>query len=71
MENMVKDKVREKDVLDLGCGSGLFTDKLRSWGARPAGIGVSEQMVKVARKSFPDISSDIEDAEKLPYLMRY
>lgn len=67
MEGLVKDKVSGKDVLDLGCGSGLFTIKLLNWGAKPVGIDVSEEMVKVARKSFSEISFDVGDAEKLPY----
>lgn len=67
MEYLLKDKVKEKEVLDLGCGSGLFTIKLSDWGAKPIGIDVSEEMVGVARSSFPQLTFDVGDAEKLPY----
>jgi ubiquinone/menaquinone biosynthesis C-methylase UbiE len=37
-------------ILDLACGTGIFTRALRRWGAaRVVGVDISEEMVRVAR----------------------
>lgn len=67
MESLVSGKVKNKVALDLGCGSGLFTVKLSNWGAKPRGVDVAEEMIKIARSNFSNLSFDVGDAEKLQY----
>lgn len=39
-----------QSVLDLACGTGIFTRAIRRWGAaRVTGVDISEEMVRVAR----------------------
>lgn len=39
-----------KSVLDLGCGDGMSTRRLKSWGAaKVTGVDISEEMIKLAR----------------------
>ena len=42
--------VRDKDVLEVGCGGGQNAIVLAKWGARSAGLDVSEEQIKYARK---------------------
>lgn len=40
-----------RSVLDLACGTGIFTRTIRRWGAdRVVGVDISEDMVRVARE---------------------
>ncbi|MEU9708440.1 methyltransferase domain-containing protein [Streptomyces sp. NPDC047967] len=58
-------EVNGKPVLDLGCGTGLYTRRLARWGADPViGVDVSSGMLATARS--------IEDAQPLgvTYLRR-
>ena len=46
----VHDHIRDKRVLDLGCGSGHYTRRLLEWGASSVvGVDLSEGMVEEAR----------------------
>lgn len=67
MEELIKSKVVNKKVLDLGCGSGTFSNKLKNWGADVKGIDVSIEMIEEAKKAYSDIDFKVGDAEKLPY----
>ncbi len=42
-------------VVDVGCGSGALTEKLNSRGYNVLGIDDSEDMIKKARLSFPEL----------------
>ena len=41
--------VREKDVLEVGCGGGQNAIVLAKWGARSVGIDISKEQVRYAR----------------------
>ena len=57
MENLLRNTVRAKDVADLGCGSGIFTDLLRKWGAKNiVGVDFSKTLLAIAHKRYPNIS---------------
>jgi len=44
------DDLSGRSVLDLACGTGIFTRAIRRWGAaRVVGVDISEDMVRVAR----------------------
>ncbi|SDE32199.1 class I SAM-dependent DNA methyltransferase [Glycomyces harbinensis] len=44
-----------RPVLDVGCGPGYVTDRLRALGVRARGLDLSSEMVALARETFPDI----------------
>lgn len=51
-----------KLALDLGIGTGLFTQILRDKGFRVIGVDISEEMLKIARKrGFEVIKHDLND----------
>lgn len=55
------------DVLDVACGTGvLFPDYLKRNVGSLTGIDISSEMVKIARKKFPNVEvlcGDVEDAK--------
>lgn len=47
---------KSKNFLDLGCGTGKHAFYLRNKVNYISGVDISENMLKIARKNFPDIS---------------
>lgn len=69
MMNLIGD-LRDKQVIDIACGEGHFTRKLRLAGARSTtGIDLSERMIELARRQESNqplgIEYRIEDARAL------
>ena len=58
---------RGKNVLDVGCGTGRLIRLLKDRGAIVTGADVSEQMIKITAKKFPDIKVVSSDIENLPF----
>ncbi|MDD1783683.1 malonyl-ACP O-methyltransferase BioC [Enterovibrio sp. ZSDZ35] len=57
-----------KTVLDLGCGTGYFSEKLRDLGAHVVALDLSEQMLEQARQRCGDSVRYVSgDAENLPF----
>jgi SAM-dependent methyltransferase len=54
-------------VLDVGCGPGALTARLRSVGAEVTAIDPSPPFVDAVSKSFPDVDVRRGTAEELPY----
>ncbi|MCW5692750.1 MAG: class I SAM-dependent methyltransferase [Pseudolabrys sp.] len=54
-------------VADLGCGSGVFTDRLRRRGYACTGVDLSPKLVRIARENFPGIEFIEGDIEHLPF----
>ncbi len=54
-------------VLDLGSGPGNTANLLARTGATVTGIDFSPEMVRVARTTYPEITFEQADAERLPY----
>lgn len=48
------DPIKNKSILDYGCGSGIFCRFLREKDAIVTGVDISENMIKVARESQTD-----------------
>lgn len=47
----------DKDVLDLGCGSGILTKKIKNLGARSVtGLDLSDELIQIAKKENPDLN---------------
>ena len=53
LELLKAEKIRNGLVIDLGCGSGVFAEKLTHAGYDVLGIDISEAMLKMARKRAP------------------
>ena len=54
-------------VIDLGCGSGVFTDLLKKRGFDSVGVDLSPRLIAVARRSYPGVEFVEGDVEKLPF----
>ena len=47
----LKNHIKNKDVLDFGCGIGSITEKVISYGPRNiSGIDISDQSISIAKK---------------------
>ena len=57
-----------KKVLEIGCGTGLFTEKLSRAGAEITAVDLSEHLLEKARaRNLPRCSIEQADAHQLPY----
>jgi len=66
--------IKEKRILDLGCGQGYFSRKLTKQGAVVTGIDLSKNLIKIANqrnqeqeldiKYFVSDASDLKDLKK-------
>lgn len=48
--------VNQKKILDLGCGDGQFTQTLKTLGADPVGVDISDEMLAKASNRHADIT---------------
>lgn len=58
-------EVNGKRVLDAGCGTGYFTKKLHDRGARVVGVDLSDEMIALARASYPDFDFRVDSISRL------
>ena len=59
-----------RHALELGCGTGVFLERVAPCGARIRGIDLSEELLEKARARlarFPNVALDRGNAEELPY----
>ncbi|WP_027134717.1 class I SAM-dependent methyltransferase [Geminicoccus roseus] len=61
--------VAGQEVLDLGCGDGVLTERLQSMGARVLGVDGSPAMVAATRAR--GIPAEVADGHALPYADRF
>jgi len=54
-------------VVDLGCGSGVFTELLRQTGYAAVGLDISPKLVALGRVKYPGLDLIEGDAENLPF----
>ncbi|HLC55895.1 MAG TPA: methyltransferase domain-containing protein [Candidatus Nanoarchaeia archaeon] len=59
--------VKDKKILDLGCGTGIYAKVLTNKGAIIRCIDISEEMIKIAKKGNPKIEFKIGNMDNLPY----
>ena len=67
MNLILRNLVRNKKVVDLGCGSGILTKRLKYWGADVVGVDLSKNLIKIAEKENPNIKFYASDASKTPF----
>jgi SAM-dependent methyltransferase len=53
------------DVLDIGCGPGHVSERLRVLGLNPTGIDLSPGMIDVARRTYPAVPFRVGSMEQL------
>ncbi|MBI2823535.1 MAG: methyltransferase domain-containing protein [Planctomycetia bacterium] len=53
---------RGERILDLGCGTGHLTAQIAAAGAEVIGLDLSEEMVREARRNFPQLAFQTADA---------
>ena len=71
---LIKDRIDElikaNKILEIGCGTGEITKRLKD-SFDVEGIDNSENMIKLARKKFKDISFSILDMKDIEKIMEY
>lgn len=60
-------KYAQGKCLDIGFGSGIYTEYLRSLGYEVQGVDNQETFVQAASKKYPGIFFTVGDASKLPF----
>jgi SAM-dependent methyltransferase len=56
-----------QQVLDVGCGAGVFLSLVAERGAQPFGLDASEALIGLARRRVPSADLRVGDMEALPY----
>ena len=59
--------LRGKQVLDVGCGTGIYTKILKRRGADISGIDISKSMIEVAKREVSGVDFKVGSAYELPY----
>jgi SAM-dependent methyltransferase len=53
LDILARNKIRDGLIIDLGCGSGLWAERLLRAGYRVLGIDISGAMIRIARRRAP------------------
>ncbi len=68
ISSLLRDIVKNKKVLDLGCGSGIFSNEISTrWRAEVTGIDLSNGLIKIAEENYPKINFFVGNAQKTPF----
>lgn len=67
MDSVLEPIVKSKQILDLGCGTGLLTNKIRNWGGSVYGTDISDRMIEIARENYESIDFRVSDTSGLPF----
>jgi ubiquinone/menaquinone biosynthesis C-methylase UbiE len=69
---LFKNYLKEKDkVLDLGCGNGRWYQLIQKYNVDYVGVDSSEELIEIARESYPQVKFEIEEALYLPFSDNY
>ena len=64
---LVREAGNGLDVADVGCGTGRLAPYLSSQGLAPHGVDLSTEMVRAARRDYPEHPFQVADLRALPY----
>lgn len=67
MRSLLMPLVKGRNVLDLGCGTGLLSNQISKWGGHAVGIDLSAQMVSIAQEEYPKIEFHVGQSDALPF----
>lgn len=59
--------VKGKKILDLGCGTGIYTKILTKKGALVKGFDISPEMIKIAKRENPQLDLKVGSAYDIPF----
>ncbi|MBW3014177.1 class I SAM-dependent methyltransferase, partial [Candidatus Woesearchaeota archaeon] len=59
--------VKGKKIIDIGCGSGLYTKILRKRGAKMCGMDISKTLLEIAKKENPGVDFQLASIHKIPF----
>lgn len=59
--------LKGKRVLDIGCGTGRIIQMLRERGAEIVAFDISEEMLGIVNRKFPNIECVVGDSDELPF----
>jgi ubiquinone/menaquinone biosynthesis C-methylase UbiE len=66
------DYIKKSDnVLDLGCGNGRFVNIIKEKGEQYFGTDVSENLINIAKKNYPNENFQTTEPLKLPFENNY
>lgn len=63
--------VKNKKILDYGCGTGIYSKILIRRGAKVKGFDISAEMLKIARKNNPQIEYREGSGYKIPFKEKF
>lgn len=63
--------LKNKEILDVGIGTGRTTNYLIKQSTKYIGIDYSPEMIKSAKKKFPKINLHVEDIRKIKYKNKF
>ncbi len=58
-------KVRNRDILDAGCGTGYLSNRLTEMGADVVGVDLSPEMIRTATHRYPELEFRVDDCQSL------
>ncbi|HVZ58681.1 MAG TPA: class I SAM-dependent methyltransferase [Patescibacteria group bacterium] len=64
---LLKKRVDQISILDLGCGGGRSTIPLHNMGYKVEGIDIAENLIKELKKKNPSVKAIVGDAMDMPY----
>ena len=66
--NELLGKVKNKNILDAGCGDGYFSHQLKLAGAKVSACDGSKEFVNIAKQTYKEIDFSVSDlTKKLPH----
>jgi len=64
-------KVKDKKILDFGCGTGIYAKLLTKKGAKVKGFDISKEMIKIAKEENPKLDLKIGSGYKIPFKEKF
>jgi len=63
--------VRGKNILDFGCGTGIYAKLLTQKGAKVKGFDINKEMIKIAKKENPNLDLRVGSGYKIPFREKF